>query len=248
MVLEEVRVIDSPISDIVAQQKRNRIRIHCTSLIRYTGGEDGGLRRLRKELEAENSGVHIPAEIRWLGGAKVRARFQEVKDGSSPVMATVLGEVTFGRLCKIGVHLLGSRYEVHAFEEARPDAFCSRCSAWGHIAPHCKATDPRCTLCSGAHATFERRCPVEGCRVRGGRPCPHREPKCANCGGPHGARVDAKKKARQFARVLRSPPSPRREREEKAPEAPDGEAPVAREEAGGGVEVEMEYETAEAEG
>ena len=215
MVLEEVRAINSSISEIVAQQKQNRIRIHYTSLIRYMGGEDEGLRRLRKELEAENSGVHIPAEIRWLGGSKVRARFQEVKDGPSLVMAAVLGEVTFCRLCKSGVHLLGSRYEVDAFEEARPDAFCSRCSAWGHIAPHCKATDPRCTLCSGAHATFERRRrPVEGCRVRGGHPCPHGEARCANCGGPHGARVDAcaaKKKARQFARGLRSPQGARRE-------------------------------------
>ena len=40
---------------------------------RYMGKErDGGLRKLREELEAENSGVQIPAEIRWLGGAKVR--------------------------------------------------------------------------------------------------------------------------------------------------------------------------------
>ena len=26
--------------------------------------------RLREELEAENSGVQIPAEIHWLGGAR----------------------------------------------------------------------------------------------------------------------------------------------------------------------------------
>ena len=53
---------------------------------------DGGLRKLREELEAENSGVRITAEIRWLGGAKVRARFQEKKEGASSVVAAVLGE------------------------------------------------------------------------------------------------------------------------------------------------------------
>ena len=47
--------------------------------------------------EAENSGVQIPAEIRWLGGAKVRARFQEKKEGASSVVAAVLGEATFNR-------------------------------------------------------------------------------------------------------------------------------------------------------
>ena len=74
------------------------------------GARDGGLRKLREELEAENSGVNIPAEIRWLG-AKVRARFQASKDGSSSVVAAVLGEATFGRLCKSGVRLFGLRYE-----------------------------------------------------------------------------------------------------------------------------------------
>ena len=78
---------------------------------------DGGLLKLREELEAENSGVHILAGIRWLGGAKVRAHFQTCKDGSS-VVAAVLGEAAHGRLCKSGVRLLGRRYEVDAFEEA----------------------------------------------------------------------------------------------------------------------------------
>ena len=74
---------------------------------------DGGLRKLREELEAENSGVHIPAEVRWLGGAKVRARFQE-KEGTSSVVATVLGEAAFNRLCRYGVRLFGVRHDVNA--------------------------------------------------------------------------------------------------------------------------------------
>ena len=52
------------------------------------------------------------------------------------VVAAVLGEATFCRLCKSGLRLFGRRYKVDAFEEAwRPDAFCSRCSEWKHIAP-----------------------------------------------------------------------------------------------------------------
>lgn len=89
---------------------------------------NGGLRKLREELEAENGGVYIPAEIRWLDGAKVRARFQEKRDGTSLVVATVLGEATFDRHCKSGVRLFRVRCEVDAFEESRPDAFCGRCS------------------------------------------------------------------------------------------------------------------------
>ena len=96
------------------------------------------LRRTRKsllheELEAENSGVCIPAEIRWLGGAKVWARYQEVQGGTSSVVAVVPGEAVFDRLCKSGARLFGRRYEVDANEETRPDAFCSLCCAWGHM-------------------------------------------------------------------------------------------------------------------
>ena len=132
LVLKAARMVNSCVTDLVPQQKWKLIRIHDISLTRYMGGErDGGLRKLREELEAENTGVHIPAEIRWLGGAKVRARFKALadKNGSSSVVAAVLGEVTFGRLCKSGVWLFGRRYKVNAFEEAwRPDFFCSRCS------------------------------------------------------------------------------------------------------------------------
>ena len=81
--------------------------------------KDGGLRKLREELEAENSGVQIPAEIRWLGGAKVRARFQKKREGTSSVVAAVLGEAAFNRLCRYhdGVRLLGVKHDVNAYEE-----------------------------------------------------------------------------------------------------------------------------------
>ena len=54
------------------------------------------------------------------------------------------------------------------------------------------------------------------------RPCPHGAVKCANCGGPHGARADAcmaRRKAQVEARGWRSPSSKRREKGEE-PEVP----------------------------
>ena len=79
--------------------------------------------------------MRIPAEIRWLGGANVRACFQKFRCGTSSVVAAVLGEATFGRLCKSRIQPLRGRYEVDAYEEARPDAFGRRCSAWGQWPP-----------------------------------------------------------------------------------------------------------------
>ena len=71
------------------------------------------------------------------------ARCQEVQGGTSSVAAAVLGEAVFDRLCKSKARLFGRLYEVDSYEEARPDAFCSLCCAWGHIAPHCEAATPR---------------------------------------------------------------------------------------------------------
>ena len=103
MVLSAARVADSSITDIVPQQKWKWIRIHNISLTRYMGKKrDVGLVKLQEEREAENSGMHIPAKIRWLGGDKVRARFQKKKDSFSSMVAAVLGEAAFGCLCEGG--------------------------------------------------------------------------------------------------------------------------------------------------
>ena len=124
----------------------------------------------------------------------------------------------------------GGRYEVDAFEEERPDALCLRCGEWGHVTPHCdEARKPKCAICVKEHATKDHRCSVEGCLVGRGRMCLHVTAKCANCGGPHGARADAcaaKRIAQHAARGWRSPPPPRRERRD----APDATAPAVEEE------------------
>ena len=57
MVLKATRTVDASISDIVVQQRWKWIRIHSISLTRYmVKVKDGGLRKLREELEAESSG------------------------------------------------------------------------------------------------------------------------------------------------------------------------------------------------
>ena len=94
--------------------------------------------------------MQVPADVRWLGGAKGRARFQREGCDSSSAVAAVLGEAVFGRLCKSGVQLPGGRYEADAFEEERPDALCLRCGEWSHATPHCdEARRPKCHLHKG---------------------------------------------------------------------------------------------------
>ena len=171
------------------------------------------------------------------------------------MVAAVLGEATFNCLCRYGVRLPGANHDVGAYEEVRPNAFCTRCSRWGHIAPHCSSTEPRCSICSGEHEATNYRCLVGGCKVGRGRQCPHATIKCANCGGPHGAGVDActaKREARVEARGWRSL-SPRRQEKGKRPEVleerttatqgqEEGEAEVTGPEEEGAAQAAMEME------
>ena len=154
------------------------------------------------------------------------------------MVAAVLGEATFSHPCRYRVWPLGAKHDINAYVEVRPNAFCTRCSRWGHIAPHCSSTDPKCPICSGDQATHHK-CPVEGCKVGRGRPCPHGTVKCANCGGPHGARADAcaaKREARVEARGWRSP-SPKRREKGKEPEVPKERTTTTQGEEEGEMEV-----------
>ena len=70
MVLKAARSADNTIGDIAPQQKWKRIRIHNIPLPRHMGkARDGGLKKLREELEAENTGVHISGG--WAGQRSV---------------------------------------------------------------------------------------------------------------------------------------------------------------------------------
>ena len=122
----------------------------------------GGLQRLREELEAENEGIWVPTAARWLCGTVTRTPFNEGRLTRPSVVLTVVEEAAAGCLCQRGACLVGVRHEVEPFEKGRQDAFCSRCCAWGHIAPQCPAADSRCALCREVHQTSGHRCPVEG--------------------------------------------------------------------------------------
>ena len=205
------------------------------------------LQKLWEELEAENEGVRAPSVARWLGGASALACFREGRLLHSSAVVTVLGVAVVGvavaaRLCKQGVRLAGLRHEVEPFEEARPDAFCSRCCAWGHVAPQYPAAVPRCALCGEDHQTSDHRCPVEGCWAKRGQACAHVMARCRNFSGPHLHHANVcqvKREARRVARGWRPPSPPRRERRASTPhedETPEGL--VTGEE--GEMEVEMQ--------
>lgn len=130
----------------------------------------GGLQKLREDLEVENEGVRVPAAARWLCEAATRTRYNECRPTRSSMMLAVAGKVAASRLSQKEARLSGVRHEVEAFVEARPDAFCRRYCAWGHIAPPLHGGESEVRLLS-------RGTPVVGSPVPGrgmpGREEPH---------------------------------------------------------------------------
>ena len=59
--------VDPTVVDISANETWRRVKIHGVPLNRYLGKGTHGLEKLREEIEAENEGVEIPMQIRWLG-------------------------------------------------------------------------------------------------------------------------------------------------------------------------------------
>ena len=200
----------------------------------------GGLQKLREELEAESEGVRVPFEARWLGGASTRARFRERKLLRPSAVPVVLGEAVAGRLCRQGARRAGLRHEVEPFEEARPDAFCNWCCAWGHVAP----TAPRQPTGAPSARRATKR-PIIGAPLRGAASSEatraHVVAKCRNCSAPHLSQVNVrmvKKETRQLAKGWRPPSSPHRDRRATAPPEDEPlEGPVTEE---GEMEVEMQ--------
>ena len=136
---------------------------------------------------------------------------------ASSVTFAVVEEETFKRPRKNGLRLLGRRYEIEAFEDARSDAMCGRCSGWDYITTRC-SRKTHCALCAGQHQTDQHECPPEGRLAGKGQTCTHDAAKRPNCRGQHVARVNVcpKREARRAAEGWGPPPPPPRRREGEA--------------------------------
>ena len=203
-VIRAARTVEPAVVDITANETWRRVKIHGVSLNRYLGRGTHGLEKLREEIVAENEGVEVPMQIRWLGRVPdIKERV--VADGirGSSVTFVVRGQLMADKIIKRGVRAAGRHYQVEAFIEVRPDSICGACSGWGHGEHSCASpTAPRCALCAGEHRTVDHKCTVNECKAPRGSVCIHLIARCPNCKGPHSARSDQcpkKKEAQQKA-------------------------------------------------
>jgi hypothetical protein len=92
-----------------------------------------GLQVIREEIQGENAGVTIPAELRWLSNPRtIKEREQRGEITASSVDFMVKGKQVAQQQVSNGVTAAGVRYEVEPYRNAGPDSLCQLCCEWGH--------------------------------------------------------------------------------------------------------------------
>jgi len=185
VIITAARTVDRGVVDVEENETWERLKNHAVPLERYMGKGTEGLQKMREEDKAENEGIAIPAQVRWLANPRtIRERRQNGEIAASSVVFVVKGNKVPQSLIKKGIKAAGVWYRVEAFTNAGPDSRCELCRAWGHIANKC-GNKPKCGYCSGNHRTSDHKCNEVGCTAKQGSLCGQKLQKCPNCRGNH---------------------------------------------------------------
>jgi hypothetical protein len=206
IIITAARTVDRGVVDVEENETWERLKIHAIPLVRYMGKGTEGLQKMREEFEAENEGIAIPTQVRWLAIPRtIRERRQNGEIAASSVVFVVKGSRLAQSLIKKGIKAAGVWYRVEALTNAGPDSRCELCCGWGHIENKC-GNKPKCGYCSGNHRTSDHECNVVGCMAKRGSLCGHTLEKCPNCKGNHiafSSRCAKKSEATKAARQSR---------------------------------------------
>jgi len=203
VIITAAKTVDRAVVDVEENETWERLKIHALPLVRYMGKGTEGLQRMREEFEAENEGIAIPTQVRWLANpSTIRERRQNGEITESSVVFVVTGNKVPQSIIKKGMKVAGVWYRVEAFTNVGPDSRCELCCGWGHIENKC-GNKPKSGYCSGIHRTIDHKCNVVGCTVRQGSLCGHTLEKCPNCRGNHIAFSSRGAKKTEAARAAR---------------------------------------------
>jgi len=185
IIITAARTVDKRVVDVEENESWETIMIHAVPHIRYTGKGTDGLQKLRDEFKAENEGIVIPTQGRWLANPRtVRDGRQNGEIPASSVVFVINGSKLGQSVAKKGIKAAGVWYRVETYTNKRPDSRCELRCRWGHIENKC-GSKRNCGYCSGHHQTSDHKCTLVGCTPKHGSLCGHMLEKCPNCEGNH---------------------------------------------------------------
>jgi hypothetical protein len=140
IIFKAVRTVDKGVVDVEENEYCERPKIHAVHLVRYMGKGTEGLQKIREEFDAENEGVAIPTQVRWLVNPHtIRERRQNGYIAASSVVVVVKGNKVAQRLVKKGIKAAGVWYQVETYTNGDPGSRCVLCCGWGHIVNKCSS-------------------------------------------------------------------------------------------------------------
>jgi hypothetical protein len=159
--------------EVEENESWERPKFHPVPLVRYMGKSTEGMQKMREEFEAENEGIVIPTQVRWLANPRIiKERRQNGGIVASSVVLVVTGSRVAQSRVKKGIKAAGVWYRVEPYMNEGPDCRCQLCCGSGLIENKC-GSNPKCGYCSGHHRTSDHKCNVVGCTGKQGSLCGH---------------------------------------------------------------------------
>ena len=185
IIITAARTIDRAVVDVEEFNTLEWLKIHAVPLEWYMGKGTEALETMREESSAENGGIVIPTQVRWLANpSSIRERRQNGEIAASSIVFVVEGSKVAQSLIKNGIKAAGVWYRVKVLTNVGPDSRCELCCGWGHIENQC-GYKPKCGYCSGNHRISDHKCNVVGCTAKEGSLYGHTLEQCPNWNGYH---------------------------------------------------------------
>jgi hypothetical protein len=123
-----VRTVDKGVVDVEQNQSWERPKIDTVTLIWNMGKGMEGLQQMREEYEAENEGIVIPTQVRWLANpCTLRERRQNGEIAALFVVFIVKGSYVAQCLVRTGIKAAGVWYRVETYTNEEPDSSYELC-------------------------------------------------------------------------------------------------------------------------
>jgi len=123
IIITAARTVDKGVVDVEENESWERLKIHAVPLLRYMGKGTEGLQKMQEEFQAENQGIVIPTQVRWLANPRtIREGRQNGEIAASSVVFLVKGSKIAQSLVREGIKAAGVWYRVETYTHEGPDS------------------------------------------------------------------------------------------------------------------------------
>jgi len=138
IIVPVARMVNNGVEDFEESESWVRLQIQIVLVLRYMGKVTDGIQQMGEQLGAENAGIVIHTQLRWLANpSTIRERRKNRVIAASLVVFVVKGSKVAQRSVNTGMKAAGVWYRVRTYTNLGPESRCELCCAWGHMEDKC---------------------------------------------------------------------------------------------------------------